>query len=118
MNPAQLFAEVERASPSFKRVAAEHVADNGAVLPHLLMAELLRHVGSHFQAPEEAHPSRAEIEAVLVILDAAVLSGNEETVNVVAVSFCEHIEIEPFFSKLRPLLGLGLRRQLRDFNAR
>jgi hypothetical protein len=118
MSPAQLFADVERASPSFRRVAAEHVADNGEVLPHVLMADLLRHVGSHFQATGVARPSRAEVEAVLAILDGAVQSGNEETANVVAVSFCEDIETESFFAELRPLLGLGLRRQLMDINAR
>lgn len=55
---------------------------------------------------------------MLAILDAAIVSGNEETINVVAVSFCEHIEIESFFAKLRPLLGIGLRRQIKSFNAR
>jgi hypothetical protein len=58
------------------------------------------------------------VEAVLAILDAALLSCNEETINLVAVSFCEDIETEPFFSELRPLLGLALRRQLRNLNAR
>jgi hypothetical protein len=118
MSPVELFAEVERVSPGFGRVAAEHLADNDELLPHLLMADLLRYVGSHFQDTEAVRPSRAEVQAVLAILDAAIVSGNEETVNVIAVSFCEHIETESFFRMLRPLLGIGLRRQIRSFNAR
>ena len=66
---------------------------------------------------EAVRPSSAEVQAVLAILD-AIVSGNEETVNVIEVSFCEHIETEPFFRMLRALLGIGLRRQIRSFNAR
>jgi hypothetical protein len=41
---------------------------------------------------------------VLAVLDAAAASGNEETENVVAVSFCEGIESESFFPRLQPCL--------------
>jgi hypothetical protein len=118
MSPTQLFAEIEKVSPAFKAVAAEHLAANDELLPHVLMADLLRYVGSHFQGDEKSRPPKAEIQAVLAILDGAIVSGNEETVNAIAVSFCEHIETETFFPKLRPLLGLGLRRQIRSSNAR
>lgn len=67
MSPVELFAEVARVSPGFKRVAAEHLADNEELLPHPLMANLLRHIGSHFQGPDDARPSTAQVQAMLTI---------------------------------------------------
>ena len=117
MNPTELFSEVESASPSFGRAVAEHVAYYGELLSHVLMADLLRHVGSHFQRGDNA-PSEAEVRATLALLDAAIVSGNEETANAIAVSFCEHIQTEPFFDELWPLLGIHLQEQVRSFDAR
>lgn len=106
MTPAALFAEIEAASPGFSAVAKEHLRDNGELLPHLLMADLLRYVGAALSVPA----SESEIRVVLAALDAAALCGNAETENVVALSFCENLELEPFFPRLRPLLGLALLR--------
>lgn len=118
MSPAELFAEVGKVSPGFKRVLAEHLSDYGELLAHVLMADLLRYVGSHLDGAGDSSAVRTEIQAILAALDGGIVSGDDSTVNVIAVSFCEHIETEPFFSKLRPLIGLGLRRQIRSFNAR
>jgi hypothetical protein len=117
MTPIELFSAIEKVAPSFRSVAAEHIADNGELLPHLLMADLLRYIGSHFE-PSNTNkgPTKQELLAVLELLDTATVSATEETKNAIAVSFCEHIETEPFFSGLRPLLGLGLRRHIRAFN--
>jgi hypothetical protein len=38
-------------------------------------------------------------------------------VNAIAISFCEHIDTEPFYPQLRPLLGLGLRRHIKQLSA-
>lgn len=117
MTPAALFAQVEAVAPSFGAVAKEHLEDNGELLPHLLMADLLRYVGASLSSSGESLASQSEILAVLAVLDAAAASGNEETENVVAVSFCEGTESESFFPKLQPLLGLALRRYIRNQKA-
>jgi hypothetical protein len=117
MNPLELFTAIGTAAPGFKSVMAEHLADNGELLPHLLMSDLLRYVGRSFESnANDQAPSRDEITAVLALLDTAAVSGSEDTKNAIAVSFCEHLETESFFPQLRGLLGLGLRRHMRSFN--
>jgi hypothetical protein len=118
MNPLELFTAIGTAAPGFKSVMAEHLADNGELLPHLLMSDLLRYIGRSFKSNgnNDPAPSRSEITAVLALLDTAAVSGSEETKNAIAVSFCEHVETETFFPQLRGLLGLGLRRHMRSFN--
>jgi len=118
MSPAQLFAEVEKVSPGFRPVLAEHLGDYGELLAHVLVADLLRYVGSHLESAEGSSGGGTEIQAILAVLDSGIVSGTDATVNAIAVSFCEHIETEPFFSRLRPLLGPGLRREVGDLNAR
>lgn len=117
MTPAALFAQVGAVAPSFGAVAQEHLEDNGELLPHLLMADLLRYVGASLSSSGESLASQSEVLAVLAVLDAAAACGNEETENVVAVSFCEGIESESFFPKLQPLLGPALRRHIRNQRA-
>lgn len=118
MSPTQLFAEVEKISPGFRPVLAEHLSDYGELLAHVLMADLLRYVGSHLESAEDSSGGGTEIQAILAVLDSGIVSGNDATVNAIAVSFCEHIESEPFFFRLRPLLGPGLRREIGSFSAR
>ena len=110
MTPESLFAKVESVAPGFGAVAKQHIEDNDELLPHVLMADLLRYVGARVSGSA----GDSEVRAVLDILEAGATSGNAETENVVAVSFCEGIETEPFFPKLRPWLGLALRRIIRQ----
>jgi hypothetical protein len=91
MTPDQLFA----------RVHAEHMRDNGALLPHALMAALLRFVGSRVCSSEAL--------AILELLESGVSGGNGETENLIAVSFLEHLEAEEFFTELYAQLGPKLR---------
>ena len=113
MSPRELFERIEIASPPFREIAKMHVADNSELLPHLLMRDLLRYVGRHFEPDSEPAPrDKSEAVAVLAQLDNSLLCGSDETVNAIAVSFLENIETEPFYSRLRPFLGLALRREL------
>jgi hypothetical protein len=117
MNPLELFTAIATAAPGFRTVMAEHLDDNGELLPHLLMSDLLRYIGRSFASNgNDGAASRGEVTAVLALLDTAAVSGSDETKNAIAVSFCEHIETEAFFPQLRGLLGLGLRRHMRSFN--
>lgn len=115
MSPSELFAQISTVSPAFERVTKEHYADNSELLPHLLMGDLLRYLGTYFPTPANnlSPSSLGEVRAILTLLDSAMTSGNPETENVVAISFIENIDTEPFFEKLKPLLGIALRRELK-----
>ena len=113
--PEQLFRRIAMAVPGFKTVVDEHLRDNERLLPHLLMADLLRYIGSHFtQSPTGAAlpPTAVELKTILQALDKAIESTNSEVENTIAVSFVEGIESEPFFGRLAPLLGPNLRAEL------
>lgn len=81
--------------------------DNGELLPHVLMAELLRLVGELVGSAQRG--ASAELQEILELLETEIAGSNSETQNVIAVSFLEHLEAEPFFSGLYALLGSRLR---------
>lgn len=106
MSPAQLFQHVAQAVPSFAPVLSEHMQDYGELLPHILMSDLLRFVGSRIEQNRQA---TVEVVTILDALEREVSGDDADTVNTIAVSFLENLEAEPFFSKLYALLGPGLR---------
>jgi len=110
MSPAQLFRQAIGIAPSFEPVLAEHLSDNdGELLPHLLMGDLLRFVGA--RVGKQANDS-VEVVLLLDLLEREVAGGNADTENVIAVSFLEDLEAEEFFPALYPLLGPRLRAAL------
>ncbi len=115
MTADQLFKRITMAAPGFKAVINDHLRDNGELLAHVLMADLLRYIGSHFTrsstVPAEP-PTAAEVQTMLQVLDGAMENANSATENAIAVSFIEGIESEPFFNRLAPLLGPRLRTEL------
>jgi len=106
MSPDQLFQRVAEIAPSFAAVQAEHLRDNGELLNHVLMGDLLRFLGARV-GQQERTPS--EVVAILELLESAVGEGNADTENLIAVSFLENLEAEGFFSSLFGLLGPQLR---------
>ena len=118
MTPQVLFQKVGSVAPGFNAVMAEHLEDNGELLPHLLIADLLRYVGSKVGSARGIE----EVRRILDVLEEAYRSGDPDTENVIAVSFIEDIEREPFYGRLEPLLGPELRaerkRQKEAMNAR
>jgi hypothetical protein len=105
MKPRELFDAVALAAPRFGEVMRDHVVDNDELLPHLLMADLLRYVG----ALAKTDDSHAELLKIFELLEVAFVSGDADTENAIAVSFIEHIDAEPFFSAVEPLFGPALR---------
>ena len=118
MTEAELFQCIVDAAPGFEAVRAEHLRDNfGKLLPHLLMASLLRYVALALGAPDElyglaAPPSEPELSAILAVLDRGLVEGDAAIDNAIAVSFVEYLWGEPYYVQLEPLLGPELRAQV------
>jgi hypothetical protein len=114
---AELFQRIVDVAPGFEAVRAEHLHGFGELLPHLLMADLLRYVALALGAPDKlyglaAPPSEQEVSAILAVLDRGLAEGDAATDNAIAVSFVEYLWGEPYYPQLEPMLGPGLRGEL------
>lgn len=77
--------------PETAGLVTTHVGDNeGELLLHLLMSDLLRFTVSAFQANDRAAASK-----ILDLVDRALREGDEYVQNAVAVSFVEHAGFGP-----------------------
>jgi hypothetical protein len=115
MHYEELFRQIVRAFPSFEVQVENHLNYNDELLPHLLMADVGRAVGSFFTENANlsvGRPTEMELRAVLSVLNAGMVEGDLDTINVVAVSFVEHLWLEPYFASLEPMLGPALRIEL------
>lgn len=100
-------------SPSLRESLRLHVERYGTLVPHFFMEEVLVHVGRCRDAlADAASPRRTELESILATLEQCFAAGDRETRNVIALSFMDDLEQEPFFSKLRPMLGPHLLAQV------
>ena len=111
----ELFARVLAAAPGFAPVMEEHLADNEELLSHLLMADCKRFIASYFTGRSTVPgkpPCEGELLGMLSAIEATMIDGDEETQNVIAVSFLEYLWNEPFFPALRPFLGPSLRAEI------
>ena len=107
MSPAKLFERVVQVAPQFAPVLDEHLRDYDAILPHVLMPSLLGFIGARIVGPEA--PVDATVVRLLELLEAEVVGEDPDTQNLIAVSFLENLEAEPFFGQLYPMLGPNLR---------
>lgn len=107
MSPSSLYERVVKVAPEFAPVLAEHLVDNGELLPHVLMPRLLAFIGARLSVQSGAvDPATLDI---LRLLESEVTGNDAETQNVIVVSFLENLEAESFFNQLYPLLGPNLR---------
>jgi hypothetical protein len=84
----------------------DHVAFNNELLPHVFFGDVTRFVVSGFAE----HPERrADTEKILVVLEEAMGSPDEDVQNLVSVSFCE---------KLLGGMGPRLRAELAKYEQR
>jgi hypothetical protein len=117
VNEAELFQCIVDVAPGFEAVRAEHLRENEELLPHLLMADLLRYVSLALGAPDTLHglaipPSEQEVSAIFAVLEGCLAEGDSATVNAIAVSFVENLWGEPYYPRLEPLLGPELRAEV------
>jgi len=87
-----------------------HVRNFGTLMPHVFMGEVLARVRDCLLADttRERLDRRAEVDAILGVLDAAARSADRDTRQVIAASFVRDGERAAFFEELRPHLGRGL----------
>lgn len=102
--------ELAVAVPESADVVAEHLADNDALLLHLLMSDLLRMTVSTYAAGEVAVTDR-----LLAFIDWCLRDGDDYVVNAVAVSFVEDFgayrgESDALLERWTPALRAELRR--------
>lgn len=89
----------------------EHLADNGSLLPHLLMEACGRFIASHFSGLSDLPgdiPGKDEVCRVLDVLETAIVDGDEETKNAISVSFLENLWLEPYYPALEEIMGPAL----------
>jgi hypothetical protein len=98
------------ASPELADVYRLHIADQGELLPHVLMGEITRLViaNSSREQPEWLPSLFRQVEAGLE-------SGNGSIAELVGVSFVENLSGEEVAIRaLMPLMGQLLRREVRS----
>ena len=72
--------------PALSPLLAEHLDDNnGQVLPHLLMGDVMRWLATHWES------DRQQCQSVLAWLDEAYESGNDEVQELIVLSGVENI---------------------------
>jgi hypothetical protein len=102
---------VSTALQEFRRL---HETSFGTLIPHIFMSEVLAYVGASLRTvastPGAVLPG--EVGQILDTLELGMASGDRETKNVISMSFVGDGELEPFFTALRPMLGIKLRAQL------
>ena len=108
MTPAQFFSSVCAHSPAFADAQEAHLRANGAVLPHVLMSDLLRFVGMGVGGEQwlgVRPPSSGETRDLVALLELGLSLGDPDLLNALCVSFVEGLDGEPFFAGLLPMLG-------------
>ena len=102
--------------PEFEPLFREHVSDNQAVLPHVLMGDVARFLEDSLSSPAPAPLSsaaRGVLARAAAVLEAGMRSPDPRLQELVSVGFLEGVESEPYMPRLVPFLGRALRRELR-----
>jgi hypothetical protein len=95
--------------PGFDRVYDEHVADNGGVLPHVLVGELVRFLVSQVEA---SGASSSALRAAMPLLEDAMAGSDARLQELIAVSFIENLDPgDHAFAVIRGLFGPKLEEQ-------
>jgi hypothetical protein len=93
-------------------VLDKHLAANHELLPHVFFGDLTRFVVSGFSDRPE---HRADAEKILLLLEDAMGSPDEDVQNLVSVSFCENLTGEEPLDAIRAAMGSRLRAELAKY---
>jgi hypothetical protein len=106
---ADFVARLTSASPELTEVYRQHIADQGELLPHVLMGEVTRLV-----VASVSHEQADWLPALLKQLEAGLVSGDGDIAELIGVSFVENLSGENAALKnLVPAMGEALRREVR-----
>jgi hypothetical protein len=86
LTPQSLIAELTEAVPAFGVVVDEHLATFGEVIPHVLFGDLTR-----FVLAARADGDEAAVAAILQRLNAALVAGRPDVVDLIRASFIENV---------------------------
>jgi hypothetical protein len=86
LTPQSLIAELTEAVPAFGVVVDEHLATFGEVIPHVLFGDLTR-----FVLAARADGDVAAVAAILQRLNAALVAGRPDVVDLIRASFIENV---------------------------
>lgn len=95
-----LLRDLQAADPAIGEIVAVHLADNGEVLPHLLMADITRWLVAEGPQPDVLHA-----------IEHHHMLGDAHVQDVIAASFLENLLGED--AAVRWALGPGLAADLR-----
>ncbi len=114
MSNLELADRICEASERLQEKRRRHTKSFGTLVPHVFMGDVLAHVGTCLDIVRGGvvAENAGEVAVILEVLEQAMESGSRETRNVVAMSFANDGELEPFFRALQPLLGPRLIAQL------
>jgi hypothetical protein len=111
VTPDEFVARLKRDVPEVRPLILEHLEDNDEILLHLLTAELRRHAKEAFDAGRSP-----ELVRLLGVLNAALIEGDNDVENAIAVSFVEDTgwwdpAMQPFIEAWPPDLRREAARQ-------
>lgn len=114
LSNGDLVEQLCASSAALREARRRHLHSFGTLIPHIFMTDVLARVGFclSLDRGDEASAHRTEAASILQALERGLAEGEQETRNVIAVSFVSDAEVELFFEDLRPLLGPRLLGQL------
>lgn len=110
LNNLELANQLCAVSLSLGQARLVHVRILGALVPHVFMAAVLERVRACLcsgTSVERRH-HRAEVEAILAVLDSGAAEGDLATRAVIASSFVGDAERRDFYPELRLIMGRRL----------
>lgn len=97
--------------PELREIYDSHLEDNGEIIPHVFINEVFYYLRDHINNNVPKYLTK-----LLRFLDEAMISSDEETKNLIAVSFVENLITVDNHSlkKIEALLGPNLKRELNN----
>lgn len=112
LNSRELVEDLCGASPTLREARRAHLESFGTLIPHVFMAQVLARVCTCVQDQPLEGALRTEAEGILAALEHGMATGDRETRNVISVSFVSDGELEPYFGRMRALMGPRLLAQI------
>lgn len=117
MKYEELGQDLVRSVPDFQNSYKEHLADYDEVLPHVLLADLMRHLVSIYRGSGSHDVGVRLIEPALDWLEQGMASNDPRVPEAIVVSFLENLEKDEDGRKIASVLGPRLKAALTAMSA-